>query len=117
MKFNLAEFKQIKKNLKPNHEISIVTGSMSPWIKPGETVFVSPSKIEELKPFDIIVYWQEENEIFVCHIFVEIRDNKLITKPLARNIEDNPVPTALLLGKVTNPKFKWYHKLLLKFNY
>ena len=117
MKFTLVKFGLLKKDLKKDTPVQIVTSSMSPWIKAGETVLISPIKITELKPFDIIIYWDSEAEILICHIFKEIRDNKLITKPLSTNTEDSPFNLSHLLGIVTKPQFKWYHKLLLRINY
>lgn len=90
---------------------------MSPWIKAGESILITPCQPEDLRPFDIIVYWDKQNEILVCHIFKEFRENKIITKPLVKNREDAPIESKFLLGKVIKPQFKWFHKLLLKFNY
>lgn len=114
MKFSLVEFLRLKKNLKPNTPLSIISGSMDPWIKQGETVYMDPCTPLEIKPYDIIVFWNSKEEILMCHIFIKIKDRKLITKPLVESIEDDPTPVEFLLAKVRKPAFTWFHKLLLR---
>lgn len=115
MILTLVEFNSLKKSLKKNTKINIVSGSMEPWIKTGETITISPTKLEDLKPFDIIVYWDEQRTVLICHIFNEVRDQSIICKPLVSKIEDKPIGLNCLLAIVVTPKFKWYHKVLLKY--
>jgi len=117
MKYNLADFIRLKKNLKPNSETMILSGSMTPWIKTNEVINLSPCLREDLKPFDIIVFWSPESEILICHIYIEFRDGKIITKSLTRNVEDPPLDPQFLLGRVNRPRFTWLHKMILKFFY
>ena len=117
MKYSLVDFLSLKKNLKPNTEITIISGSMSPWIKTNESVRLSPCKLDDLKKFDIITYWSSVNEVFICHIFTEYRNKEIITKPLSTNDEDTPFDPKYILGKVIKPQFRWYHKILLNFFY
>jgi signal peptidase I len=114
MTLTLVEFISLKKNLKDNTKINIISGSMEPWIKAGETILISPISLNQLKPLDIIVYWDEKRAVLICHIFSEIRGKLVICKPLISKIEDTPINPNFLLAIVETPKFKWYHKILLK---
>ena len=117
MNYTLADFVLLKRDLKDQTKIKIVSGSMKPWIQVNEKIIVNSITPEEIKPFDIIVYFDIEAEILVCHIFIGLRDGKIICKPLARNAEDKPVDPNLLLAKVVKPSFRWYHRFLLKLFY
>lgn len=113
--YSFKEFINIKKNLSKTFDVQILSGSMEPWIATNETITVKKCSPEELRPFDIIVYWK--NDIFICHIFISLDENIIQTKPLTQNKSDPPFDKSFLLGKVISPKFRWYHKLLLKIFY
>ena len=117
MKYNLPEFHLLRNKLKPNSKINIVSESMEPWIKSGQTIEISPTTLNELKPFDNIVYWEEKRQVLVCHIFLGIKDGFIICRPLATKERDLPINPNFLFGKVVSPSFKWYHKALLRFIY
>jgi hypothetical protein len=86
---------------------------MEPWINLGERITVEVRKPEDLKPCDIILFWRKN--ILICHVFLRIEDNFLITKPLRGKILDPPSHITNLLGVVVSPKFPWFQKILLKF--
>ena len=87
---------------------------MEPYIRSGELVEVEPISLDQLSPFDIIVYWEEKRSVLICHIFKEVRENKIICMPLAINREDKPFHPTLLLARATKLKFGFFQKLLLK---
>jgi signal peptidase I len=117
MKYSLPNFHQLRNNLKPNTKINIISESMEPWIKSGETIFVSPVKLNDLESYDNIVYWEKERQVLVCHIFLTVRDGHIICRPLSTKSEDLPINPNFLFGRVVFPKFRWYHRLLLKIIY
>jgi hypothetical protein len=76
---------------------------MSPFIRHGEDVTISPVKYEDLRCGDIIVYRNEDR--FKIHRFlwlITIANTTYIVSRGDRAINpDPPVPLHLLLGKVT----------------
>lgn len=76
----------------------VATGSMSPTINVGDVVIIKITK--EVYEDDIIVYKEDEN--FITHRLISKKENTLITKGDANNIEDNPIEEADVLGKVVN---------------
>ena len=117
MKYSLVEFLKFKKNFKHQTRVQIVSGSMAPFIKKGESITIEPATIEEIKPWDIIIYWSPEKEIFICHMFVRREEGHIICKPLGFNKEDTPVPEQYILGHVITPSFSAFQRLLLKLFY
>ncbi|MBD66750.1 MAG: signal peptidase I [Halobacteriovoraceae bacterium] len=115
MNYSLNQFLAFKKKLRPNTEVQILSGSMEPWIKTGETVLVSPCRPEELSPYDIIVFYDQKKTKLICHVFIKIVQDKLITKALENKKLDEPNLKHFLLGKVTKPKFNWFQKFILRF--
>ena len=95
--------------------VRIVTGSMLPLIKIDENIWVEPPPpLEELKRFDILVYWSDDK--FICHYLDRINDvinsdqKVLILKGLKNKGQDFPVYYENLFGKV-NMKIPWYLRL------
>lgn len=117
MNYTYREFKALKKKSNQPLEVRIITNSMNPWIKAGSHVKVKVCPVGELKPYDIILFWRADK--LVCHILKEIDSNFVITAPLnqpkGKKIEDPPTHESHVLGKVTEPKFGWLHKFLLRF--
>ena len=83
----------------------ILTGSMSPTIKPGSLVFVKETLPNEVKKNDVITFRSDITNNVTTHRAIDIvnSDGKIefITKGDANNAQD-PVPLdeKLLIGKV-----------------
>lgn len=88
---------------------------MEPWIGTNEVITVKKAELADLQKYDPIIFWSPELEICICHVFTEVREGFIITKSLIYNHEDPPTDPKYLLGKVIEPKFKWYHRLLFKY--
>lgn len=91
--------------------LEVVTGSMSGTIEIGDIVIVKITK--EIQENDIIVYREEKN--FITHRLIEKKENELITKGDANNVEDKPITNEQVFGKVKKiiPKIGRWKKLLL----
>lgn len=83
----------------------ILTGSMSPTIKPGSLVFVKETLPNEVKKNDVITFRSDITNNVTTHRAIDIVNNggktNFITKGDANNVQD-PVPLEgeLLIGKV-----------------
>lgn len=116
MKISREDFFKLKSELSRPREIVILTGSMSPFISPGDKITVFPLGGRELKKFDPIVFWREQR--LICHFFYrkEFRDGKelVITKALNSSKEDPPIDQDQVLGIVIRPTLPKWKRLLLR---
>jgi signal peptidase I len=103
------EIRKIKSSLVEESFLSlhVVSGSMEPVIMTGDRVVVAPIASSDLRPFDIIVFWN--SQVLICHYFWHINElaesdgsRLLVTRPLAAWHEDLPVPEDHVLGKVVS---------------
>ena len=76
----------------------VITGSMAETINIGDVIIVELSN--DIKENDIIVF--KENESFITHRLIEIKDNNLITKGDANNSIDKEIVKEAVIGKVVN---------------
>jgi signal peptidase I len=90
----------------------IVSGSMEPLIKVGDTIIVEPSSTP-LQPFDIVVFRREDK--LICHYVLHLNRlpgpdglARIITRGLNSNSEDFPVAVNEILGRVTNFKISFF---------
>lgn len=91
---------------------------MEPVILVGDSIEVKPIK-DDLKRFDIIVYWNENRKILICHYFwsknqesyLNDQEPRIITRPLKSKREDFPIMQSRILGKVVNKKIPFSLKL------
>lgn len=113
MNYSYNNFIQLKKSPRTSVKANILSSSMEPWLRIDDQVTVKTAKAEELKPFDIILFWRKD--IFICHVFLKIDNDFLITKPLHGKKIDPPSHTSNLLGIVTDPKFSFFQKIILRF--
>ena len=112
-KFTQVEFKVLKLKIQSSPlEITISTGSMSPWIRAGEVVKVSAINPDLLQPFDIIVFF--DGKSLICHMIYKINTENIITIGLNSYKFDRPVEFKNILGIVDNLKFSFVRKWLLK---
>lgn len=83
---------------------TVLTGSMSPTIVPGDLVIVKETPASEIKEGDIITFASTQSENITTHRVkqvIEEEEIKFVTKGDANNVEDpNPVSEKLLVGKV-----------------
>ncbi len=110
---SLPEFALLKKKIKENPlTILIVSSSLSPFIRKGSQVIVESHDFEKLSPFDIIVFWNKT--ALICHILYKFENGLALTKGLESKEFDPLVERKMYLGKVTNVRFNWFQKFLLK---
>lgn len=113
MKVTESEYFELKKNLKDFGQVKILTGSMAPLIGVNDIVQVQRIDPNEIKPYDIIVFWQEDK--LVCHFFIRKEDNKLIARGLNNKEHDNKIEEKYVLAKVIKPRVAPFKKFLLKY--
>lgn len=117
MNYTYREFRRLRATTGKDLNIRIVTGSMKPWIQPGSYVKVKTARFEELKLWDIVIYWRKE--ALICHVVAKIDSAYIITsplnKPFKKKLYDPPVHKSAILGVVTEPKFGLFHRLMLRF--
>lgn len=88
----------------------IMTGSMEPTLHINDFVIVKKDK--NIKVGDIITYKDKDVKEEVMHRVVEIKDNKIITKGDANNIEDKPINKNQVTGKYVK-KVKYLGKIIV----
>lgn len=113
MNYSYKNFLFLKKGFYKRIQANVLSSSMEPWINLGERVTVKTCKPEDLKPCDIILFWRKN--IFICHVFLRVEENFLITKPLSGNKIDPPSHISNLLGVVVTPSFPRFQRYLLRF--
>lgn len=97
------EFLFFKKKLAQNENLplKIVSDSMEPLLKIGQEIHLTASPINELRPFDLIVFL--ENHKLVCHFYwhQNRHDGTLLTRSLKRpRSSDFPIQPDHYLGRV-----------------
>lgn len=117
MKISYNDFLFLKKTLKKNTKVEILSESMEPFLYKDNIVEISPFNIASLKPGDPIVYWNKSEKL-ICHMFIHFKelDNKkyLITKGLNNKFLDKPTPSDYYLGALSKPRFTLFYKILFK---
>lgn len=115
--FSLSEFRELKAQLSSIGRVSfkVVSGSMSPWLRVGESSWVLPLP-KEIDPFTPIVFW--DGKVLVCHmvitqsVFSGNGDKKIwLTQGLANTHSDLPVPEEHILG-IVEKRLPWWRKLI-----
>ncbi len=116
VKISLQEFFDLKSNFNGPNEVEILTGSMAPFINPGEKVLVFPLGNKKLEKFDPIIYWQSDK--LICHFYYrEVTTEKgshIITKSLNSPKDDPPVQKEHILGIVVRPKLPRWKRFMLR---
>lgn len=89
----------------------VATGSMKEEINVGDAVLVKIN--DDFDVGDIITY--KNGDSYITHRVVLKNNNQVITKGDANNVNDNPIDTSLVLGKVVKilPKVGVWKKVLL----
>ncbi len=110
-----ANFEQLKDQLKTNGvlKIKIISGSMSPIIKTNQNIIIKRSEREDLKRFDIIVFYQKKK--LNCH-YVHSLNTLINSDIVTRNLNgyfDLPVPEQDLLGICISHKINFWRKIRL----
>lgn len=96
-------------------EIRLVSNSMAPLLPTGARAIVQGCSIGDLKPFEIVVFWQ--NEKLICHVVCGQGDlpaadgqMTLVTRGLGSGGFDLPVPESWILGRVISHRLTWWQK-------
>ncbi|HEY8395366.1 MAG TPA: signal peptidase I [Bacilli bacterium] len=58
----------------------VATDSMEPTIKVGEIITIKSVPFSDIEEGNIIVFWSQEYQRYICHRVVDIEDGKLFTK-------------------------------------
>lgn len=110
------QFEGLKKELEREKRarFTVVTGSMAPLIKAGDMIEVEPLAGSQPRRFDILVYW--DGKILICHYVWHLQlafqgaEQEFITRPLASTLDDLPVPSSRVLGRVISHKLSFFTK-------
>lgn len=89
----------------------VVTGSMKDEINIGDAVLVKIN--DKYQEGDVITY--KAGDDFITHRVVSMKDNYVITKGDANNVNDNPIDQEMILGRVIKviPKLGVWKKVLV----
>lgn len=116
MKISYLDFQKLKANFDRPIEIEILTGSMSPFISPGQKIIVFPLGDKKLKKFDPIVYWGSEK--LICHFYygekTEGKKRYIRAKALNGSKEDPPFESEKVLGVVVRPTLPRWKRFFLR---
>tara|TARA_Y100000385_G_C12947397_1_gene573930 strand:+ start:16 stop:399 length:384 start_codon:yes stop_codon:yes gene_type:complete len=114
MKVSFKDFAFIKKSLKKNTDVKILSSSMEPYIYKDDIIKVSPINIESLKSGDPVVFWSKDK--IVCHFLIKriIQDDKTLylTKGLSNDLFDEPLQQHHILGIVTSPTLPLWKRFI-----
>jgi len=84
--------------------IRVLTGSMSPWIRSGDQVFVRRWEINQIMAGDVVLFERSE-KFFVHRVLRRVRaangESLLITKGDALDSQDEFISAAEFLGRAT----------------
>ncbi len=114
-----ATFLDMKSYLSDGHKLNakVISGSMEPVIMTGDLVEVEAVRVETLKMFDIILYW--DGEKLICHYVWHLNripgaagERVILTKKIGKGNPDFPVSEYKVLGRITNFSISWPRKLL-----
>ena len=78
---------------------AITSGSMWPELQKGDLVFIQGIDPRTLQVDDIVVYTNRKNA-FTIHRVVELKEDSLVTKGDANNVNDDPVQYEDIVGKL-----------------
>lgn len=99
-------------------EITLVSGSMSPFLPTGAVARIQRCTYDELRFLDIVVYRAEER--LICHCVFgkdEFRaangERTLITRGLQNPMSDDPVRESDVVGKVVSHSLTKSHFLMI----
>lgn len=117
MHYSDLDFLKIKKQLNEGKIFSceIISGSMDPIIKIGESVKIQ--KTNNLKVFDIIVFYTKDHRL-ICHVFLggsKLNKGHIKSSGLMADHFDFSVDQKRILGKVINKKLNIFNKLRILF--
>ena len=77
----------------------VPTGSMAPYIEPGDIIFVDRTvPFQDARVGDVVVYWGAGN--MVAHRVIELTDTELVTQGDANSFKDKPVVEEQYVGVV-----------------
>lgn len=114
-----AAFLELKSYLSHSQKLNakVISGSMEPVIMTGDFVEVEAVRVETLKRFDIILYW--DGEKLICHYVWHLNripgaagERVILTKKMGKGNPDFPVSEYKILGRITNFSISWARKWL-----
>ncbi len=113
MKVTKEEFNKLKEDLSDFAQIKILTPSMSPLIQINDIIKVQKISPEDLRPYDIIVFWQSDK--LICHFFIKKVGDKYLARGLNNKEYDAEIASEDILAKVIRPRVSNIKKFFLKY--
>lgn len=86
--------------------VRVVSGSMAPFLRPGDTVWVRPARLNELRPGEIVVVEERPGQL-LTHRLVQIEADCFLTRGDRFILFDTPWPHSALVGRVAEPSMMW----------
>lgn len=78
----------------------VPTGSMSPYIEPGDIIYIDRAILfQDIGVGDVVVYWADGN--MIVHRVVGFEGMKLVTQGDANSFPDSPVAAEQYVGVVS----------------
>lgn len=111
--FDIQALKMVL-NGKGASELKVVSDSMEPLIKVGESIVLEKSQLNQLKIFDIIVFNQGAR--LNCHYLTKTdhKRDQFITRSLKNpTSQDYPIQSKDIIARVKNKKLSWWHKSII----
>lgn len=113
MEIGRDKFERLKEL--PFFKGTVITGSMVPVIKIGESITVEVGQ-KDLKRFDIIVFYHDGK--LICHYLWNLNQIVMPMLMQTRSLngrKDYPIKPQDYLGKVVSHKINWWRKIRILF--
>lgn len=79
--------------------VQVVSGSMAPFLRPGDTVWVVAARLNELRPGEVVVVEERPGQL-LTHRLVQIEADYFLTRGDRFVVFDAPWPHSALVGRV-----------------
>lgn len=112
MKVSKEEFEKLKSDQKNFLKVKVLTPSMHPLIRVNDQVLIERVTTKEIKPYDILVFWQ--NNKLICHFFIKKQGDQYICRGLNNKEYDEPIAQSEIFGIVIKPTVGSIRKFLLR---
>lgn len=86
--------------------VRVVSGSMAPFLRPGDTVWVRSAQLQELRPGEIVVVEERPGQL-LTHRLVQVNAERFLTRGDRFMVLDPPWPHSALVGRVAEPSLLW----------
>jgi len=101
MKISKEDFEKLKSEQKNFIKVKVLTPSMHPLIRVKDQILVERRLAQDINPYDILVFWQ--NNKLICHFFIKKVGDKYICRGLNNKDYDDPIALEDIFGIVVKP--------------